>query len=74
MAGNAIETAKQEKGSKVFFEKYIESIKIPSENELFSVVVSVYPDLAKNPTLRDLWMTTYTKQAIALKYYLKSNR
>lgn len=74
MAGNAIETAKQENGSKVFFQKYIESTKTPSEAELFSVVVPVYPDLAKNPSLRELWMSTYLKQAIALKNYLRSNK
>jgi len=74
MAGNAIETAKQENGSKVFFEKYIESTKVPSEVELFSVVVKVYPDLAKKPDLREIWMSTYTKQAVALKSYLKTNK
>jgi hypothetical protein len=74
MAGNAIETAKQENGSKVFFQKYIESSKIPSESELFSVVSSVYPDLAKNKLLREIWMSTYVKQAAALKSYLKNNK
>jgi hypothetical protein len=74
MAGSAKDTAKQENGSKVYFKKYIESSKKPTENELFSEVVSVYPDLAKKPDLREIWMTTYAKQASALKSYLKTNK
>jgi len=74
MAGNAIETAKQENASKVYFSKYIESTKAPSESELFPLVVKVYPDLAKNLALREAWMSTFEKQAIALKKYLGSNR
>ena len=73
MAGNAIETAKQENASKVYFRKYIESAKVPSEAELFSEVVEVYPDLAKNLALRTAWMSTFQKQAEALKLYLGSN-
>ena len=73
MAGNAIETAKQENASKVYFSKYIESTKVPSESELFSLVVKVYPDLSKNLALREAWMSTFQKQAIALKKYLGSN-
>lgn len=73
MAGNAIETAKQENASKVYFRKYIESTKVPSEAELFSEVVEVYPDLAKNLALRTAWMSTFQKQAEALKNYLGSN-
>jgi len=74
MAGNAIETAKQESGSKVYYKKFIESSKEPTEAELFDVVTEVYPDLAKNPVLRGLWMSTYRKQADALKKYLGSNK
>lgn len=74
MAGNAIETAKQENASKVYFSKYIESTKVPSESELFPLVVKVYPDLAKNLALREAWMSTFQKQAIALKKYLGSNK
>jgi len=74
MAGNAIETAKQENASKVYFSKYIESTKVPSEAELFPLVVKVYPDLAKNLALREAWMSTFEKQAIALKKYLGSNK
>jgi hypothetical protein len=74
MAGNAIETAKQENGSKVYFNKYIESSKVPSESELFSVVSSVYPDIKKNPKLAQEWLSTYKKQAVALKTYLGTNK
>lgn len=74
MAGNAIETAKQENGSKVYYRKVIESTKTPSESELFSEVIKVYPDLAKNPSLREIWMSTYAKQAEALKSYLGNNK
>ena len=65
MAGNAKETAKQENASKVYFRKYIESAKVPSESELFSEVVKVYPDLAKNLVLRESWMSTFQKQPAA---------
>jgi hypothetical protein len=74
MAGNAIETAKQENGSKVYFRAYIEASKPPTESVLFNAVVEVYPDLAKNVKLRELWMSTYAKQAEALKKYLGNNK
>lgn len=74
MAGNAIETAKQENGSKVYFQKIVESTKIPTEAEMLEVVVKVYPDLAKNPGLREIWMSTYAKQATALVNYLGNNK
>lgn len=74
MAGNAIETAKQENGSKVYFRKVIESTKSPTESELFSEVTKVYPDLAKNASLREIWMSTYAKQGAALKKYLGNNK
>lgn len=74
MAGNAIETAKQENGSKVYFKKIVESTKTPSEGDMLNEVVKVYPDLAKNPTLRELWMSTYAKQATALVTYLGNNK
>tara|TARA_E500000318_G_scaffold105807_1_gene113123 strand:+ start:426 stop:1643 length:1218 start_codon:yes stop_codon:yes gene_type:complete len=63
------ETAKQENGSKVFFEGVIESNK--STEELLVPVFKVYPDLAKDPKLREKWITTYEKQALALKKYLR---
>jgi hypothetical protein len=74
MAGNAIETAKQENASKVYFRNYIEGTKVPSESELFSEVVKVYPELAKNIALRTSWMSTFQKQAEALKKYLGTNK
>ena len=74
MAGNAIETAKQENGSKVYFRKVIENTKSPTESELFSEVTKVYPDLAKNASLREVWMSTYAKQGAALKKYLGNNK
>lgn len=70
MAGDAKETAKQENGSKVYFRAFIENSRKPTESELFAEVVKVYPDLAKNVALRDIWMSTYKKQAEALKSYL----
>jgi hypothetical protein len=74
MAGNAIETAKQENGSKVYFKAYIESAKPPAENVLFAEVIKVYPDLAKDIKLREIWLSTFQKQAIALKSYLGNNK
>ena len=73
MAGNAIETAKQENGSKVYFRLAIESSKVPPESAFFAEVVKVYPDLAKNGQLREIWMSTYAKQATALVKYLGNN-
>lgn len=73
MAGNAIETAKQENGSKVYFRLAIESSKVPPESAFFAEVVKVYPDLAKNVKLRQIWMDTYAKQATALAKYLGNN-
>ena len=74
MAGNAIETAKQENGSKVAFKLWIESTKPPTEAQLFSEIVKVYPDLAKDLKLREIWLSTYVKQCIALKSYLGASK
>ena len=71
---DARDTAKQENGSKVYFEKYIESSKVPSDSELLGVLVKVYPDLSKDIKLRDLWLSTYRKQAVALKSYLGTSK
>lgn len=71
---SAQDTAKQENGSKVYFEKYIESTKVPTESELFAVISKAYPDLTKNVALRDIWLSTYQKQAEALKSYLGNNK
>jgi hypothetical protein len=74
MAGNAIETAKQENGSKVYYRLVVENSKVPPESALFAEVVKVYPDLAKNIQLREVWMSTYAKQAEALSKYLGKNK
>ena len=37
MATNAVETAKQENGSRVFFESVIEKNKIPNDTEMLKV-------------------------------------
>lgn len=71
---SAQDTAKQENGSKVYFEKYIESARVPSESDLFAVISKVYPDLTKNVALREIWLSTYQKQAEALKKYLGNNK
>jgi len=70
MAGNAIETAKQENGSKVYFQLVIESNKDPVKHysELIRSVSSVYPNVTPD------WMDSYAKQARALKIYLGSNK
>ena len=74
MAGNAIETAKQENGSKVYYRLIVENSKVPPESALFAEVVKVYPDLAKSLQLREVWMSTYAKQAEALSKYLGNNK
>ncbi len=64
MATSAIETAKQENGSRVFFESVIESRKEPDERKM----LSVYPGYDSE------WQTTYQKQSAALKAFLGSSR
>jgi hypothetical protein len=70
MASNAIETAKQENGSKVYFEQVIEKNKDPDKhsNELLVVIKSVYPEVTKD------WMDSYAKQAKALKKFLGNKK
>ena len=63
MATDAKETAKQENGSRVYFEAYIES-NIKDFNVLYKLVQKVYPDVSNE------WMESYRKQAQALKKYL----
>ena len=60
MATNAVETAKQENGSKVFFESVIEKNKIPSETEM----KKVYDDYDTS------WQATYEKQVSGLRKFL----
>jgi len=67
MATNAIETKKQENGSKVYFEAIIEK-NVKDYASLLQIVKKVYPDVSPE------WMSTYEKQAIALKKYLGSSR
>ena len=64
MATNARETAKQENGSRVFFESVIERNKEPSLKEMVKVYDGYGPD----------WRETYLKQTAALKKFLGSNK
>ena len=64
MATSAVKTAKQENGSRVFFESVIEKNKEPSVSQM----QKIYDDY------NDEWYSTYTKQVIALKKFLGSNR
>lgn len=64
MATNAIETAKQENGSRVFFESYIEKGKLPSDSEMLKVYDGYNSE----------WKSTYEKQAAALKKFLGSSK
>ena len=64
MATSATETAKQENGSKVFFESVIEKNKVPSESEM----KKVYDGYDES------WEETYQKQSDALKKFLGSKK
>jgi len=64
MATSATETAKQENGSKVFFESVIETGKEPSD----AVMLKVYD------AYNFEWKETYRKQAEALKKFLGANK
>ena len=64
MATSATETAKQENGSRVFFESVIETGKEPSD----AVMLKVYGGYNAE------WKETYRKQAEALKKFLGSNK
>ncbi len=61
MATSAKETAKQENGSRVFFESVIEKNKEPSDKEMLKVY--------DNYNLE--WKLTYRKQVVAVKEYIK---
>jgi len=67
MAGNAIETKKQENGSKVYFELYIEN-GVKDFATLAKAVKKVYPNVNNE------WMESYQKQAEALKEFLGRNK
>ena len=67
MATDAKETEKQENGSRVYFEAYIEK-GIKDFAKLSTIVKKVYPNVNNE------WMESFRKQAEALKGYLKSNK
>ena len=64
MATSAIETAKQENGSRVFFESVIEKRKTPPEKEM----LKVYPGYDAS------WESTYQKQTVALQGFLRNQK
>ena len=64
MATDAKETAKQENGSRVFFEHVIERGKEPTDKMMLSIYDGYGPE----------WRDTYRKQTEALKKYLGSNK
>jgi len=64
MATSAVETAKQENGSKVFLESVIERGVEPSATEMFKVYDGYNSE----------WKETYRKQVAAVKSYIKSEK
>ena len=64
MATDARETAKQENGSRVFFEHVIEKGREPTDKMMLSIYDGYSPE----------WRDTYRKQTEALKKYLGSNK
>ena len=64
MATSATETAKQENGSRVFFESVIEKGKEPTDKDMLKVYDGYNLE----------WKETYRKQTAALKRYLGSNK
>ena len=64
MATSAIETAKQENGSRVFLESVIEKNKEPSFAEMHKVYDGYNTE----------WKETYKKQAEAVKNYIGGQR
>jgi hypothetical protein len=64
MATDARETAKQENGSRVFFEHVIEKGKEPTDKMMLSIYDGYSPE----------WRDTYRKQTEALKKYLGTNK
>jgi len=64
MATDAKETAKQENGSRFFFESVIEKGKEPSDEEMKKIYDGYGPE----------WKTTYRKQTEALKKFLGSRK
>ena len=64
MATSAVETAKQENGSKHFFQSIIEKNKEPSDSDMKKIYDGY----------NDEWKSTYKKQTVALKKFLGSSR
>jgi hypothetical protein len=64
MATNAKETAKQENGSRVFFEHVIEKGREPTDKLMLDVYDGYSPE----------WKDTYRKQTEALRKFLKSSK
>ena len=64
MATSAIETAKQENGSRIFFESVIENNKEPSAKEM----LKVYDGYNLQ------WKITYRKQVAAVKEYIDNEK
>lgn len=62
--GSAIETKKQEEGSLLYFENYIEYNKFPSYDELKKVY----------PNVDDSWIKNFEGQAKGLKKYLSNKK
>ena len=64
MATSAVETAKQENGSRVFLESVIENNKEPSDKDMLKVYDGYNLE----------WKLTYRKQVDAVKEYIKSEK
>ena len=64
MATSAVETAKQENGSRVFLESVIEKNVEPSATEMFEVYDGYNAE----------WKETYRKQVAAVKGYIKNEK
>ena len=64
MATSAVETAKQENGSKVFLQSVIETGKEPSDKEMLKVYGGYNSE----------WKETYRKQAFAVKGYIGTKK
>lgn len=67
MATDAAETKKQENGSRVYFEAYIEKGE-RDPKKLKKIVEKVYKNVS------DAWMDSFAKQAVALKGYLGTKK
>ena len=64
MATNAAETAKQENGSKFFFQSVIEKNKEPSDKDMLKIYDGYNLE----------WKTIYRKQTVALKNFLGTKK